>query len=106
MYSADARKSFEKRKAPRQKYSGHILFATMEGLYEGELENFSRSGLFIKTRNPLPKGEIATFAIPYSRNINCKRQGVVVWCNEKGFGVNLLDEGNYGLSNVIPLKFE
>ena len=103
MYSADAKKSFEKRRASRQKYSGHILFATKEGLCEGELENFSRYGLFIKTRKPLPIGEIVTFAIPYSKNINNKRQGVVVWCNEKGFGVNLLDENNYGLSNVIPL---
>lgn len=106
MYSADARKSFEKRRTPRQNYSGHILFATKKGLCEGELENFSRNGLFIKTRKPLPIGEIATFAILYSKNINYKRQGVVVWCNKNGFGVNLLEEPNYGMSNVIPLKLE
>ncbi|MEJ2101641.1 MAG: PilZ domain-containing protein [Desulfobacterales bacterium] len=104
MYRVDARKSFEKRTAPRQKYSGHILFATGEGLCEGELENFSRYGMFIKTRKPLPIGEIVTFAIPYSKNINCKRKGVVTWCNEKGFGVSLLVESNYGSSNVIPFK--
>lgn len=104
MYIADVRKSFEKRIAPRQKYSGYILFATREGLYEGELENFSRYGLFIKTRKPLPIGKIVTFAIPYSKNINHKRKGVVVWCNERGFGVNLLEQSNFGLSNVIPFK--
>ena len=106
MYSADARKSFEKRIATRQKYSGHIFFATSEGLFEGQLENFSCYGLFIKTRKPLPIGKIVTFAIPYSKNINCKRKGVVVWCNERGFGVNLLEQSNFGLSNVIPLRFE
>jgi hypothetical protein len=105
MHRADARKSFEKRKAPRQKYSEHILFATKEGLCEVKLENFSDNGLFIKTRNLLPVGEIATFAIPYSKNINYKRTGVVVWRNENGFGVNLLEKRNYGLSNVITLKF-
>jgi len=105
MHSADAKKSFEKRKAPRKKYSGHILFVTKEGLWEGELENFSRYGLFIKTQKSLPIGEIVTFAIPYSKNINYKRRGVIVWCNGKGFGVNLLEEGNYNrLSNVIPFK--
>lgn len=104
MYSPDARKSFEKRKAPRQKYSGHILFVAKEGIGEGKLENFSRYGLFIRTRKPLPIGEIVTFAIPYSKDINYKRSGVIVWCNEKGFGVNLLEESNYGLSNVIPFK--
>lgn len=105
MHSANARKSFEKRKAFRQKYSGHILFATQEGLCEGKLENFSDNGLFIKMRNPLPVGEIVTFAIPYSKNINYKRKGVVVWRNENGFGVNFLKERNCELPNVIPLKF-
>ena len=105
MDSANARKSSDKRKAPRHKYSGHILFATKEGLCEGELENFSRNGLFIKTPKSLPIEEIATFAIPYQKNMNYKRQGVVVWCNEKGFGVNLLEESSGGLSNVIPLEF-
>jgi hypothetical protein len=103
MYIADARKSFEKRKVPRQQYSGHILFATRRGLCEGELENFSRYGLFIKTREFLPIGEIVTFAIPYSKNIKYKRKGVIVWCNGKGYGVNLLKEDNYVLSNVINL---
>jgi hypothetical protein len=106
MYLFDARKSFEKRTARRQKYSGHILFVTNEGLCEGELENFSRYGLFIKTRKPLPIGKIVTFAIPYSKNVNYKRKGVVAWCDEKGFGVNLLEESRYGLSNVISFKSE
>ena len=104
MYLIDARKSFEKRTARRQKYSGHILFLTNEGLCEGQLENFCRYGLFIKTRKPLPVGKVVTFAIPYSKNINHKQKGVVVWCNEKGFGVNLLEESNYKLSNVIPFQ--
>jgi hypothetical protein len=104
MVIADVRKSFEKRIAPRQKYSGPILFATTEGLCEGELKNFSSHGLFIKTRKPLPVGKVVTFAIPYSKNINHKRKGVVVWCKEKGSGVTLLEESNYKLSNVIPFQ--
>jgi hypothetical protein len=106
MYRFDARKSFEKRTARRQKYSGHILFVTNEGLCEGELENFSHYGLFIKTRKPLPIGEIVTFAIPYSENVDYKRKGVVAWCNEEGFGVNLLEEDKHGYPNVIPFKSE
>ena len=100
----DARKSFDKRITPRQKYSGHILFATSDGLCEGELENFSCNGLFIKTQKPLPIGKTVACAIPYSKNINHKQKGVVVWRNKKGFGVKLIKERNYGLSNVIPLN--
>jgi hypothetical protein len=105
MHIADDRKTFEKRKAPRQNYSGHILFSTKHGLWEGILVNFSRDGLFIEAGAPLSIGEIVTFAIPYPKNINYKRRGVIVWCNGKGFGVNLLEESNYNrLSNVIPFK--
>ena len=106
MYLIDARKSFEKRTARRQKYSGHILFLTNEGLCEDQLENFCRYGLFIKTRKPLPIGKIVTFAIPYSKNVDYKRKGVVAWCNEEGFGVNLLKEDMYRPTKVIPFNSE
>lgn len=106
MQIAEDRKTFEKRKAPRQTYSGHILFSTKHGLWEGKLVNFSRDGLFIEAGAPLSIGEIVTFAIPYSKNINYKRKGVIVWRNGKGFGAKLLKEDNHLSSNIIHIKFK
>ena len=34
-------------------YSGHILCSTKSGLFEGELKNHSKYGLFIKTHEDL-----------------------------------------------------
>ncbi len=36
-------------------YSGPILCSTKSGLFEGELKNYSKYGLFIKTREDLVK---------------------------------------------------
>jgi len=85
-----SQRSFERRKDFRQIYSGTILFATKNKLYAGELVNFSQSGLFIKIDQPLPVGQTIKVALPFSIERNDKRNGIITWSNEEGFGVKLI----------------
>ena len=45
--------------------SGHIFFSGKRGFFEGELKNYSKNGLFIKTDEDLTLGEFITVALPY-----------------------------------------
>ena len=86
----DSRPStFEKRTYPRTPHSGHIFFATKDRLFEGELKNFSRYGLGIKTSEPPPLDEIITIALPFSDGRKNKCRGQIVWSDRGGFGVEL-----------------
>lgn len=87
-------KSFERRKEPRQSYSGCIFFATAMRLYEAELKNFSQHGLFIKTHHPLSMGETITVALPFSSKEDQKRKGHIIRCSREGFGVRLTKKLN------------
>ena len=79
----------ENRTEPRKPYSGSILFATKDGVYEGRLNNYSQHGLFIATRVLLPVGELLTIALPYLDVNAAKRKGQILWRNDTGFGVEL-----------------
>jgi len=61
------KKIFDKRIDLRITYVGHIFFTTKSGFFEGELTNYSRHGLFIKTQENLTLGEIITVAPPYEK---------------------------------------
>jgi len=89
MISFQKKECIEQRINPRKFYSGHIFFATKNELYEGRLSNYSRYGLFIETKVPLPVGDIITIALPYLNSNNSKFRGQIMWCSQKGFGVEL-----------------
>ncbi|MGA9237038.1 MAG: PilZ domain-containing protein [Desulfobacterales bacterium] len=80
---------FEKRRNRRIPYSRYVFFATRRQFFEGELKDYSKHGLFIKTAVLLPVGEIITVALPYSETEKEKHKGTVVWRNVEGFGVEL-----------------
>ena len=88
------RKCFERRKEARIPYSGCILFTADRRFYEAVLKDFSRHGLFIRTPEPFPIGQIITVALPYSENKNDKRKARIVWCNHEGFGVKFITKLN------------
>ncbi|MFZ0241204.1 MAG: PilZ domain-containing protein [Desulfobacterales bacterium] len=79
----------EKRRNRRIFYSRYIFFTTRRQFFEGELKDYSKYGLFIKSPILLPVGETITVALPYSETEKEKRRGTVVWCNVEGFGVEL-----------------
>ena len=86
------KKVAEKRIDPRIPYSGHIFFTTKKGFYEGELINYSKSGLFIKTEENLTLGEFITVALPYVKGKKIKFQAQIIWRNHRGYGVELVRE--------------
>ena len=75
----------------QQRYacSNDIFFATRTRFYEGLLDNYSRNGLFVQTKEDLPVGEAVTVVDPNPDADNEKRQGQIVWKNSEGFGVEL-----------------
>ena len=81
---------FERRNDHRHLYRGHVLFATRNGLQEGQLVNYSHSGLFIKSDQMLTAGELITIAVPYIQSDNDKRKAIVIWSNSRGIGVKFV----------------
>ncbi len=79
-----------KRKEPRNPYSGLISYIYKKNLYPGKLINYSLSGLFIEADSFFVEGETITIALPVSRYRNHKQKGRIVWKNDRGCGVQLL----------------
>ena len=101
MKTSNKEKKPEKRQEQRIDYSGPIFFSTKEGFFEGDLENFSQNGLYIRTSSILPLGSIITIALPYLEG-HVKRQGQVMWADKNGFGVELLREDSEPFQQITP----
>jgi Tfp pilus assembly protein PilZ len=97
-------KNIELRIEKRHSCSESIFFATQNRLYEGQLKNYSRDGLFIKTKEVLSVGEIITVVDPHPEGENKKRKGQILWRNNEGFGVELYRNRKYWKHKVI--RFE
>ena len=82
-------KHIELRIAKRHACSELIFFATRSRLYEGQLKDYSRNGLFIKTKEVLPIGEVITVMDPHPAGVSQKRKGQILWRNNEGFGIEL-----------------
>ena len=93
----------DKRTATRIPYSGHVFFITKSGLSEGELKNYSKNGLFIKTQEDLTLGDVITVALPYVEDKQIKFQAQILWRNTEGYGVELVrkrDDNNFQLNKI------
>ena len=101
MKASNEEKKPEKRIEERIEYSGPIFFSTKDGFFEGDLENYSENGLYIRTSSLLPPGTVITIALPYSDG-HVKRQGQVMRADKKGFGVELFREGDEPFQQVSP----
>lgn len=104
MKSLKIDKNIERRIEKRHASSEEIFFATQTRLYEGQLRDYGRNGLFIKSKNILPAGEIITVVDPHPAGGNIKRKGQILWNNEEGFGVELFKNRDYRENKVI--RFE
>jgi hypothetical protein len=102
--SGKTKKVFDKRFDPRIPYSGHIFFTTRKGFFEGELTNYSKYGLFIKTQEEITLGEIIIVALPYVENKQIKFQAQVLRRNNEGYGLELIRERD--LTSPQLLKIE
>jgi hypothetical protein len=96
--------NIELRREKRHACSEKIFFATRNRLYEGQLKNYSRTGLFIKTKEVLAIGEIITVVDPHPAGENQKRKGQILWRNDEGFGIELYRHRHETEPNVV--RFE
>ena len=85
----------ELRKEPRKHFKGSIFYASEEQLYEGEVKNYSTSGIFVKTRGRFSVGQTLNLALPYSKAKDSKRLGAVIWQNTEGIGIELNVEDEF-----------
>jgi hypothetical protein len=90
MTTSSAKLFLNKRKEPRNSYSGLISFVYRRNLYTGQLINYSPSGLFIESDSLLVEGEMIKVTLPVSKYKNYKQKGRIVWKNNDGCGVQLL----------------
>ncbi|MGD8210911.1 MAG: PilZ domain-containing protein [Desulfobacterales bacterium] len=101
METSNKEKKSEKRYEPRIDYSGSVFFSTKDAFYEGDLENYSENGLFIRTDHILPLGSVITIALPYLDG-HVKRQGQVMRADKNGFGIELFKEDDEAFQSVTP----
>jgi hypothetical protein len=94
MKKLDIQNGIDHRMEKRRDSSEGIFFATQSYLYEGELKDYSRNGLFIKTDEFLPLGAIITVTDPNPAGAGEKRKGQILWRNIEGFGVELYRSRN------------
>ena len=99
-----SKKDIERRIDSRNPYSGFVFFATNSHFFEGELLNFSRHGLFIKTYEVLGLGEFITVALPYVKEKQRKVRGQILWRNHEGYGIELVKRRNDNNFQFLKLK--
>ncbi|MGD9279717.1 MAG: PilZ domain-containing protein [Desulfobacterales bacterium] len=97
-------KKIERRIEKRHACAGPIFFATQNRLYEGQLKDYSRNGLFIKTKEVLSVGEMITVVDPHPEGEDKKREGQILWRSKEGFGVELCRRRKEGGHNIIRLE--
>ena len=97
-------KHIERRIEKRHACSELIFFATRSRFYEGQLKDYGRNGIFIKTKEILSVGEMITVVDPHPDGGNEKRKGQILWENKEGFGVDLYRHRNEREHKVI--RFE
>ena len=104
MKELDIENGIEHRMEKRQDSSEGIFFATRSCLYEGELKDYSRNGLFIKTDEFLPLRAIITVIDPNPEGADEKRKGQILWRNIEGFGVEFFRSRKERESQVIRIE--
>jgi hypothetical protein len=82
---------FNKRREPRHPYSGRVLFVYKRNLNEGKLENWSRSGLCMKTKRFFRTGEMITVSLPPAKYKSSNRKAKIVWKKADDCGLQFCD---------------
>jgi hypothetical protein len=82
---------FNKRMEPRFPYTGFVFFVYQKVLNKARLENWSRSGLCMRTNGYFRRGETVTLSLPRSKYKNHKRKAKIVWKNAERCGVEFCD---------------
>ena len=82
---------FNKRREPRHTLSDRVIFVYKRNLNEAELENWSRSGLCMKTKRFFRPGETITVSLPPAKYQSKNRTAKIVWKNADECGLQFCD---------------
>ena len=82
----------ELRKHPRKSYTKPVLFTSDNQYYKGLINNISRAGAFIKTKDIFSIGQIVRLVIPGTKiDKGVMLKGKVVRFDHKGVGVKFMN---------------
>jgi hypothetical protein len=101
MLIANKKGNMDERIHERMPYSGPIFFVLKDGINEGRLKNYSKSGLFIITKTRLSIGEIITVTIPLPNDELIKCRGQVLRRDKDGFGIELFRKRSEAKLRII-----
>ena len=82
----------ERRRDTRRPFSRYVLYVTAGGMHQGDLIDYSTSGLYIKTRHAPKLGTFLTVALPYAEGEHEKRKAMVVRVDSDGFAVEFFKD--------------
>ncbi len=83
---------FNQRKEPRFSCVGSVVFVYKKNLDKGKLQNWSRSGLCMKTNRFFRIGEEITVSLPQSKFKINNRKAKIIWKKSDGCGLKFSDE--------------
>jgi len=84
----EAKINEENRKHPRQHFSRSVFFASQNHHFEGLINNLSKNGMFIETRDNFAVGQIVRLVIPGTKIDNgTMLKAEIKHLNRKGIGV-------------------
>ena len=78
----------ENRQHPRRRFSRSVFFTSKNHYFEGLINNLSKNGMFIETRDNFAVGQIVRLVIPGTKIDNgTMLKGEIKHLNRKGIGV-------------------
>jgi hypothetical protein len=87
----DRHQLYESRQHPRLDYVTPVKYKIDNQTFEGTTENVSRSGVFIKTPDPVAASQKVTIDIPSKEKGKIKRlTAKVTWSTPNGFGAKFI----------------
>ena len=92
MFALKKQEETERRRDTRHPFSRYVLYVTPDGMHQGDLIDYSTSGLYIKSRNAPDLGTFLTVALPYVESAHEKRKAMVVRVDSEGFGVEFFKD--------------
>ena len=92
MLSLKKQKGKERRRDTRHPFSRYVLYVTDKGMQQGDLMDYSTSGLYIKTRQIPDLGARLTVALPYAEDEQEKRKAMVVRVDDDGFAAEFFKD--------------
>ena len=91
MNQRDPNTFHDRRKKTRRIVSGTIFYEYRNRLVKAYFNNLSAAGIFISTGDLFLTGDKINVAIPHVNDAHERFKGEIIWSNQEGCGVKLLE---------------